>query len=66
MCACVLCQDPNKELFLDMLTKDEKEALLTKKMESIRKQNEALLKRHKVRPSCCPCWQQTCAVFFFL
>lgn len=39
----------NQELFLDILTKEEKEALLTKKMEEIRKKNEALRKRHEVR-----------------
>lgn len=38
----------NKELFLDILTKEEKEALLTKKMEEIRKKNDALRKRHEV------------------
>ncbi|KAK7505552.1 hypothetical protein BaRGS_00003297, partial [Batillaria attramentaria] len=38
--------DAHKELFLDILTKEEKEALLTKKMEDIRKRNEALQKRH--------------------
>ncbi|XP_061172774.1 papilin-like isoform X4 [Saccostrea echinata] len=37
----------NQELFLDILTKEEKEALLTKKMEEIRKKNEALRKRHE-------------------
>ncbi|XP_046337091.2 uncharacterized protein LOC124118858 isoform X3 [Haliotis rufescens] len=37
----------NKELFLDILTKEEKEALLTKKMEEIRKKNDALRKRHE-------------------
>lgn len=39
----------NQELFLDILTKEEKEALLTKKMEEIRKKNEALRKRREVR-----------------
>ncbi|XP_052827792.1 uncharacterized protein LOC106881761 isoform X10 [Octopus bimaculoides] len=37
----------DKELFLDILTKEEREALLTKKMEEIRKKNEALRKRHE-------------------
>ena len=37
-----------KELFLDILTKEEKEALLTKKMEEIKKKNETLRKRHAV------------------
>lgn len=41
-------QDSHKELFLDILTKEEKEALLNKKMEDIRKRNEALQKRHAV------------------
>jgi hypothetical protein len=36
------------ELFLDILTKEEREALLNKKMEEIRKKNEALRKRHEV------------------
>jgi hypothetical protein len=34
------------ELFLDILTKEEREALLNKTMEEIRKKNEALRKRH--------------------
>ena len=35
-------------LFLDILTKEEKEAMLNKKMEEIRKKNEALQRRHAV------------------
>ena len=35
-------------MFLDILTKEEKEALLNKKMEEIRRKNEALRKRHEV------------------
>ena len=38
----------SSELFLDILTKEEKEALLSKKMEAIRKKNEVLQKRHEV------------------
>ena len=38
----------DKELFLDLLNKEEKEALLVKKMEDIRKKNELLRKRHEV------------------
>ena len=48
VCFVLLQQDAHKELFLDMLTKEEKEALLTKKMESLRKQNEAIQKRYEV------------------
>lgn len=36
------------ELFLDILTKEEKEALLSKKMEAIRKKNDILRIRHEV------------------
>ena len=36
------------DLFLDTLTKDEKEAMLSKKMEDIRRKNEALQRRHAV------------------
>ncbi|XP_070181403.1 nucleolar and coiled-body phosphoprotein 1-like isoform X2 [Littorina saxatilis] len=39
-------QDAHKELFLDILTKEEREALLNKKMENLRKQNEAIQKRY--------------------
>jgi len=35
-------------LFLDILTKEEKEALLSKKMEAIRKKNDCLRVRHEV------------------
>ncbi|XP_041351675.1 coiled-coil domain-containing protein 9-like isoform X2 [Gigantopelta aegis] len=35
------------ELFLDLLTKEEREALLNKKMEEIRKKNDALRRRHQ-------------------
>ncbi|XP_046545889.1 coiled-coil domain-containing protein 9-like isoform X2 [Haliotis rubra] len=42
-----MADNMNKELFLDILTKEEKEALLTKKMEEIRKKNDALRKRHE-------------------
>ena len=45
---CFIAQDAHKELFLDMLTKEEKEALLTKKMEDLRRQNEAIQKRYEV------------------
>ncbi|CAH1791299.1 unnamed protein product [Owenia fusiformis] len=38
---------PSKELFLDILTKEEREAMLTQKMEQIRKKNDQLRKRHK-------------------
>ena len=41
----------SSELFLDILTKEEKEALLSKKMEAIRKKNEVLQKRHEVNKS---------------
>jgi hypothetical protein len=37
------------ELFLDILTKEEKEALLTQKMQAIRKKNDILRIRHEVR-----------------
>ena len=39
----------SSELFLDILTKEEKEALLSKKMEAIRKKNVMLQNRHAVR-----------------
>ena len=39
--------DP-QEMFLDILTKDEKEALVNKKMEEMRMKNEQLQKRHAV------------------
>ena len=35
-------------MFLDILTKEEKEALLSKKMEAIRKKNDLLRQRHEV------------------
>jgi len=35
------------DLFLDILTKEEKEALLSKKMEAIRKKNDMLRQRHE-------------------
>lgn len=40
--------DASGELFLDIFTKEEREALLTKKMEEIRKKNKQLQKRHAV------------------
>lgn len=42
---------------LDSLSREEKEALLTKKMDMIRQRNKALSERHKV---------VSCAFFFFL
>lgn len=41
---------------LDSLSREEKEALLTKKMDMIRQRNKALSERHKV---------VSCAFFFF-
>ncbi len=37
-----------QELFLDILTKEEKEALLNMKMEEIRRKNQELTRRHAV------------------
>ncbi|WAR18180.1 hypothetical protein MAR_000018 [Mya arenaria] len=45
----MVCQNycDGAELFLDILTKEEKEALLTKKMEAIRKKNDVIRIRHE-------------------
>ncbi|XP_052106984.1 uncharacterized protein LOC127739342 isoform X3 [Mytilus californianus] len=42
-----MANEASAELFLDILTKEEREALLNKKMEEIRKKNDALRKRHE-------------------
>lgn len=42
-----MANQASAELFLDILTKEEREALLNKKMEELRKKNEALRKRHE-------------------
>ena len=53
--------DATEGLFLDILTKEEKEAMLNKKMEEIRKKNEALQRRHAVSKTTCTI-HQTCSI----
>ncbi|CAC5418572.1 unnamed protein product [Mytilus coruscus] len=43
-----LTSNASAELFLDIPTKEEREALLNKKREEIRKKNDALRKKHKL------------------